>query len=177
MQKATLESTEGAATGTGSRGTVTTDGGEVDPIDLDTMFHILRSGRRRLFLEYLRTNGGGDFREIAEFVAGGEYGPDYDKDERKRVYISLYQNHVEDMDDAGLIQWNGTGGEVHPGENFQEVAEFLKCIHKIHGGEDYMSDGYDPDDRSASIDGNGSSNDEQEQPKEGVARRLLDRLK
>ena len=85
-------------------------------LPLDVTFEILKNRRRRLILEYLE--GETDpmaIGELAEHIAAIENDIDVrqlDSQQRKRVYIGLYQCHLPKMDDAGVIEYNQTRGLV-----------------------------------------------------------------
>jgi hypothetical protein len=53
--------------------------------------------------------------ELAGQVAAWEYDTEVDElteQERKRVYVSLYQTHIPHLDDAGVIEYNKDTGMV-----------------------------------------------------------------
>lgn len=105
---------------------VATDGPSVDPtgpeptggttLTRDQIFHLLQNERRRLALTYLM--GRDDevkMRDIAEQVAAWEHDTTLealDSDQRQRVYIPLYQNHLPKLDDDGVIEYDQSRGTV-----------------------------------------------------------------
>lgn len=86
-------------------------------IERDTLFHVLRNERRRRTLRYLLA---GDeepvtMRALAEAVAAAEHDTTVDalrSEERHRVYITLYQSHLPQMADAGIIEYDQDGGLI-----------------------------------------------------------------
>ncbi len=84
------------------------DAGSVDEPTADRLFEILKNERRRMMLRYLRDADGVATRtELAEHVAATEEGipvSEVTPQERKRVYVSLYQFHLPKMVDAGVVR-------------------------------------------------------------------------
>lgn len=104
------------AAGTEETASVSLDPSET-PVDTDAMFHLLRSERRRRALRYLLDvdEEPVSMREVAETVAAAEYHTTVDalrSDDRQRVYITLYQSHLPQMDEAGIIEYNQDRGLI-----------------------------------------------------------------
>ena len=95
---------------------------------IESVFNILRNSRRRAVLDHLRSGDGtSTLKELAEQIAADENNIDVDQlssQQRKRVYISLYQNHLEKMADAGLIEYDPDRGTVELRE-YSTVAPYL----------------------------------------------------
>lgn len=100
------------------------------PLPLDTVFEILKNERRRLVLEYIissdedRVTTG----ELAEHIAA--YENDIPREElnaqqRKRVYIGLYQCHLPKMDDADIVEFNQDRGHAALGPNAEQLYPYL----------------------------------------------------
>lgn len=89
---------------------------EPEPLPLDLTFEILKNQRRRLVLSHLRTvDGESTIGDLAEHIAAIENDCDVQAlgaQQRKRVYIGLYQCHLPKMDDAGVISFNQSRGNV-----------------------------------------------------------------
>ncbi|WP_254530877.1 DUF7344 domain-containing protein [Natrinema gelatinilyticum] len=87
-------------------------------LDLDDIYHILQTKRRRDVLNYLRESDGRvRLRELAEQVAAWEQGTTVDNlssSERQRVYISLYQSHLPKLDNHGIVNYEKDRGWVEP---------------------------------------------------------------
>ncbi|WP_254524213.1 DUF7344 domain-containing protein [Natrinema caseinilyticum] len=85
-------------------------------LDLDDIYHILQTKRRRDVLHYLRESDGRvRLRELAEQVAAWEQGTPVDNlnsSERQRVYISLYQSHLPKLDNHGIVNYEKDRGWV-----------------------------------------------------------------
>lgn len=92
------------------------DGSGPNDLSKDTVFSILRNPRRRHVLEVLKREGGAsDVRTLTEEVAALEN--DVEPSElryrqRKAVYTSLYQTHLDKLDDAGIVEYDKRSGEV-----------------------------------------------------------------
>jgi hypothetical protein len=88
-----------------------------DEISQDLVFDLLSSPRRRYVLYYLKEHeeGAVDLTELSEQVAAWENDIDVEEltsQQRKRVYVSLYQTHVPKMADAGVISYDQESGMV-----------------------------------------------------------------
>jgi len=82
----------------------------------DVVFDILSSARRRYVLYLLRTSEEPiEMTDLAERVAAWENDTTVEeltKQQRKRVYVSLYQTHVPKLEDAGLVAYEQDSGIV-----------------------------------------------------------------
>lgn len=85
-------------------------------LPLNETFAILKNERRRRILKYLQEHREtAKIGEIAEHIAAEENGIDESQlssDQRKRVYISLYQGHLPKMDETGVLRFDKSGGTV-----------------------------------------------------------------
>lgn len=99
-------------------------------LPLDVTFEILKNRRRRLVLEYIRNSEETiTIGELAEHIAAIENDitvQQLNAQQRKRVYIGLYQCHLPKMDDAGVVEFNQDRGLIDPGENVDPVYEYLE---------------------------------------------------
>jgi len=100
-----------------------------EELPLDVTFEILKNRRRRLVLEYLReTEETITIGELAEHIAAIENDTTVQQlnaQQRKRVYIGLYQCHLPKMDDAGVVDFNQDRGRIDPGPNVEPLYEYL----------------------------------------------------
>lgn len=98
-------------------------------LPLDITFEILKNRRRRLILKYLEDKSESTpIGELAEHIAAIENEIDprqLDSQQRKRVYIGLYQCHLPKMDDAGVIEYNQTRGLVDLNDSAAPLYEYL----------------------------------------------------
>ena len=84
-------------------------------IDIDTALSLLANERRRMTIRYAieRAEGVFDLNDVARYIATHENGPDYTGSERKTVYISLYQTHVDKLVDAGVLERVDDDAKAH----------------------------------------------------------------
>jgi hypothetical protein len=82
----------------------------------DLVFYLLSSRRRRQVLCHLKEDDGTTIVELAERIATMENDTDAEsltRQQRKRVYISLYQTHVPKLVEAGIVDHDEATGEVN----------------------------------------------------------------
>lgn len=95
----------------------------------DVVFELLSSPRRRYILYYLRQSDEPvELTTLAEQVAAWENETDVDtitEQERKRVYVSLYQTHVPRLDEAGVIEYDKDSGMVSLASQAREIDNYL----------------------------------------------------
>lgn len=139
-----------------------------EPLDPDDLFHSLQNERRRRVLRVLigaedETLAMGD---ISKSVAAAENEcPErmVSSDERKRVYIALYQNHLPQLDDVGLIEYDQDRGHVSAGPALHQATTFLEMTEPadapderaVAGGEERdgeRDDAHDADDLAGPFD-------------------------
>lgn len=87
----------------------------MDDLPLSTVFELLSNQRRLQILKYLSTAETAEVSEIAEYIAAIENDVPRDEvqtDERKRVFISLYQTHVPRLEDHGIVTYDRDEGVV-----------------------------------------------------------------
>jgi len=127
-----------------------TDGGAeaeaVRELPLDLTFEILKNERRRLVLDHLRTvEGESTIGDLAEEIAAVENDctvQSLGAQQRKRVYIGLYQCHLPKMDDAGVISFNQSRGRVELNPEARPLFEYLEESGDDEGeGEATETDG------------------------------------
>lgn len=93
-------------------------------IDADTFHNLLSNSRRRAIVKYLNEYGSLDKGELATLVAADEVDKEPNEvssDERKRVVISLTQQHLDTLEDEGVIERERD--IVKQGPNFEEMAQ------------------------------------------------------
>lgn len=85
-------------------------------LEIDAIFEMLKNRRRRQVLQYLLAHGDrATVSELAEYVAAIENDkPEtlLSSQERKRVYIGLYQCHLPRMSDSDVIAFDRPRGTV-----------------------------------------------------------------
>ena len=82
----------------------------------DLIFGLLSVERRRRILTYLDENGGETtLSDVAEHIAAEENGLEVGQlssDQRKRVYVGLYQCHLPKLDDADVVDYDRARGTI-----------------------------------------------------------------
>lgn len=95
----------------------------------DRIFDILSSPRRRYVLHYLRTEQSPiQMTDLAEEVAAWENETTIEElssQDRKRVYVSLYQTHVPKLAEAGLVNYDRDSGEVSMATNSSDIDPYI----------------------------------------------------
>lgn len=107
---------------------VTEDGGPAD-LGLDTVFDALTNARRRLVLRYLNEqNGQVTLSDLAEHVAAIENDttPEaLDSQQRKRVYVGLYQSHLPKLDSMGVLTFDQQRGRIERTPAASQLDQYL----------------------------------------------------
>lgn len=95
----------------------------------DELFFLLSSRRRRFVLRYLRRAGGPvDRGTLVDALAAWENDVDAEdltEAQRRTVDVSLYQTHLEELADAGVVTYDADAGRVSPTERIEEFAVYL----------------------------------------------------
>ncbi|APE95076.1 DUF7344 domain-containing protein [Halodesulfurarchaeum formicicum] len=98
-------------------------------LSTDQIFEILSSQRRRMVLYYLRQHGGSaTMSDLADQIAAWENETEIDEltsQERKRVYVSLYQTHLPKLASTNLIDYDSDEGDVRLTDRATEMDAFL----------------------------------------------------
>ncbi|WP_262177588.1 DUF7344 domain-containing protein [Haloarcula laminariae] len=95
----------------------------------DRIFDILSSPRRRYVLYFLRTEPNPiQLTDLAEHVAAWENDTTVEElstQQRKRVYVSLYQTHLPKLADSGLVNYDEESGDVSIAAKASEIDPLL----------------------------------------------------
>lgn len=98
----------------------------------DTLFHLLENRRRRWTIRYLKRRGGrAELGDLAEQVAAWENGitpNQVTSNQRKRIYTSLQQRHVPQLDEAGVVDFDQNRGSVEVTSQMQELDVYLEVV-------------------------------------------------
>ncbi|THE64854.1 ArsR family transcriptional regulator [Salinadaptatus halalkaliphilus] len=101
------------------------DGG----LSKDVIFELLKNRRRREVLAYLlEAEDTVTLGELAEQIAAWENDTDVNalsSDQRKRVYVALYQTHLPKMDDAGIVEYDQDRGLISLSDNADLLMMYL----------------------------------------------------
>ncbi|GAB3679346.1 hypothetical protein GCM10028857_00560 [Salinarchaeum chitinilyticum] len=118
----------------------------VEPADLslDVVYDILKNTRRRRVLHLLHEEDvdGTTLGDLAERIAAIENDKprsQLDAQERKRVYVGLYQCHLPRMDDAGVVDFDGDRGTVELGPHAGQVYDQLESAEDDSEPEDWST--------------------------------------
>lgn len=101
-----------------------------DAPERDQVYDLLSNHRRRYVLHYCkRENGSATLSDLAEQVAAWEHEKPIEEvtsAERKRVYTSLQQTHLDRMADAGIIEFDGD--EIELTGKSEELDVYLDIV-------------------------------------------------
>lgn len=93
------------------------------------VFELLSADRRQAVLIYLdATDGSTTLGEMAEHIACKECGcsrSELTSQQRKRVYVGLYQCHLPKMSEAGVIDYNSDRGTLSLGDRSERLLKYL----------------------------------------------------
>ncbi|GAB3036103.1 DUF7344 domain-containing protein [Natronobiforma cellulositropha] len=106
-----------------------TEESDADRLSKDVIFELLKNRRRREVLSYLlETDDTVTLGELAEQIAAWENDTEINalsSDQRKRVYVALYQTHLPKMDDAGIIDYDQDRGLITLADNADLLMMYL----------------------------------------------------
>ncbi|MDG5776445.1 hypothetical protein VB773_07520 [Haloarculaceae archaeon H-GB2-1] len=106
--------------------------GRSTAISKGDIFEVLRNRRRRFVLHYLKRFGGPvSLSDLATQVAAWEHNRDVEQvtsDERRRVYTTLQQTHLEKMASVGIIDYDATEGVVSRTPYTDELTVYLEVV-------------------------------------------------
>lgn len=109
--------------------TAVTDSEGDEHLSKDVIFELLKNRRRREVLQYLlEADDTVTLGELAEQIAAWENDIDINalsSDQRKRVYVALYQTHLPKMDDAGIVDYDQDRGLITLSDNADLLMMYL----------------------------------------------------
>jgi len=104
------------------------------------LFELLSADRRQEVLRYLDANGGtADLGELAEHIASLECDcsvSELTSQQRKRVYVGLYQCHLPKMAEAGVIDYDQDRGNVALNERSPRLLRYLYLEENRTNGQE-----------------------------------------
>jgi len=104
-------------------------GPPADGLSLDLVFEALKNSRRRQVLQYLQgRDEAASVSELAEHVAAIENDTTVQKlssQQRKRVYVGLYQCHLPKLDDVDVVEYDDDRGTVELGPNASQLTRYV----------------------------------------------------
>lgn len=103
---------------------------EGETLSQDVVFDLLSNPRRRYILSYLRREESAvDLVDLADEIAAWENDTPVEEltsQQRKRVYVSIYQTHVPKLEDAGVVTYDRESGLVGLSDRAVEIDQFLQ---------------------------------------------------
>lgn len=96
------------------------------------IFEILSNNRRIRVLELLDDEHGDSLRDLTDMMVTNKHGIGYDSQQRKRIYVSLYQCHIPKLDDYGVVNYDRETAHITPGPEFDTVRDTLKAVSETH---------------------------------------------
>ncbi len=98
-------------------------------LPLDQVFEIAKNERRRNALRYLRSHEAPvKLGTLAEHIAAIENDTTVkaiSSQQRKRVYVGLYQCHLPKMDDMHIVEFNQDRGLIELGPNAEQLYPYI----------------------------------------------------
>ena len=105
---------------------------ESEALSDDVLYGALSQKRRRYALHYLKQRDElVTVQNLAEQVAAWENEKTVEEltsQERKRVYIALYQSHLSTMDEEGLVDYDPDEGTVALSDSMREIDLYLEVV-------------------------------------------------
>jgi len=96
------------------------------------IFDLLKNSRRRSIIQYLRANDGyAELNDVAEHIAAEENDitvRELSSDQRKRVYIGLYQCHLPKMDTLGVVEYDKNRGTIELQESVSQLLAYMDPV-------------------------------------------------
>jgi hypothetical protein len=108
----------------------------IETLSTDEAYDILSDQRRRYAIHHLKQlDTAVSVQDLAEQVAAWENEKPIEQlnsQERKRVYISLYQSHLSTLDDEGIVEYDEENGMV----SLTDAADELNIYFEVVAGDD-----------------------------------------
>lgn len=100
-----------------------------ESLSQDEVFDILSNARRRYVLYYLREEKEPvSLDELARELAAWENDTTVEeltKQQRKRVYVSLYQTHIQKLAEAGIVDYDHDSGMIQLADRAAQIGAYL----------------------------------------------------
>jgi hypothetical protein len=112
---------------------------EAGPPGGTSVFELLNNGRRRRVIRYFdEFDGPVSIGDLTDQVAAWEFDAPpggVTTDERQRVYIALYQSHLDTLASHGIVEYDADAGTVAAGERHETVARHLVTTADATAGD------------------------------------------
>lgn len=105
----------------------------------DDLYKMLKNSRRRTIIRLVDEEDKTNVNYLARRIAAEENDKQPEaltSQERKRVYIALYQNHLPPLDKAGILTYNKPRGHVEATDETGRVAALLEIVDGARGESD-----------------------------------------
>jgi hypothetical protein len=103
------------------------------------IFDLLKNSRRRSIIQYLRAHDGyAELNDVAEHIAADENDitvRELSSDQRKRVYIGLYQCHLPKMDTMGVVEYDKNRGTIELQDSVSQLLGYMDPIDEDESEE------------------------------------------
>jgi hypothetical protein len=100
-----------------------------DALSQDQAYDLLSNSRRRYVISQLREERGPvELNELSRRLAAWENETpveDLTDQQKKRVYVSLYQTHIPKLADAGIIDYDSEAGTVELEDTARELDTYI----------------------------------------------------
>lgn len=100
-----------------------------EELSQDDIFEILSNSRRRYLIHTLHQhNGAVELSDLASYTAAWEHEVDVDQiesDQRRRVYISLYQTHLPKLVEYGVVEYDEDANTVSLTDRVDQIDHYL----------------------------------------------------
>lgn len=104
------------------------------------IFDLLKNSRRRMVIQFLRRNeGNAELNTLAEHIAAEENDisvRQLSSDQRKRVYIGLYQCHLPKMDSLGVVSYDKNRGTIELQKSVSQLLPYMEPLDEEDGQEE-----------------------------------------
>lgn len=128
---------------------------EETELSLDEVCHLLQNERRRDVLQYLAVREEEvKIGDLADHIAAKEQEIPVEQvgsDQRKRVYISLYQNHLPKLEKANAIEYDSDRGTLTRCRTTKALHRAIARLRAVAAGEE------PPEDAEETSEGRGFS--------------------
>ena len=108
-------------------------------LDKGEIFDLLKNSRRRSIIQYLRAHDGyAELNDVAEHIAAAENDitvRELSSDQRKRVYIGLYQCHLPKMDTLGVVEYDKNRGTIELQDSVSQLLPYMDPVDEDENEE------------------------------------------
>jgi hypothetical protein len=110
------------------------------PLDVDEAVSALDNSRRRHVIRLVADQDGtmqlGDVAEAIAAIESGKPVRELDSQERKRVYVGLYQVHLTKLDEVGAVAYDSRSGAIRATEATTALADLIQHIESVCGAQE-----------------------------------------